>query len=192
MKANEVMRMGRRRMRAASTAASRTERPLWRNCSANSTIRIPFLLASPMSITNPIWQYTSFNCPRADCAISAPIMAMGTLSRMMKGRMKLSYCAESVRYTSNKPSPNSKADWPPDLRPYQDTQQDRHDGIEKHPSPGFPPPTPEDSWGKCAQMGREAKGGGERARSRLPLASRVRRGAHPDASRRARVHRRLV
>ena len=40
---------------------------------------------------------------------------MGTLSRMMKGSTKLSYCADSVRYTSNKPNPNSSADWLPDL-----------------------------------------------------------------------------
>src|SRR5208283_2095862 len=33
MKANEVIRMGRRRMRAASTAASLIESPLCRNCS---------------------------------------------------------------------------------------------------------------------------------------------------------------
>ena len=56
MKANEVMRIGRRRMRAASTAASTMGSPRSRSCSANSTMRMAFLLARPTSITSPIWQ----------------------------------------------------------------------------------------------------------------------------------------
>ena len=56
MKATEVIRMGRSRMRAASMAASATLNPRSRSCSANSTIRIAFLLASAINITNPTWQ----------------------------------------------------------------------------------------------------------------------------------------
>src|ERR1700687_2802245 len=63
MNASEVIRMGRSRMRAASMAASTMLIPFSRSCSANSTIKIAFLLDSPINITRPIWQYTSF-CDR--------------------------------------------------------------------------------------------------------------------------------
>ena len=53
MKAIEVMRMGRKRMRAASRAASVMLRPCSRSCSANSTIRIAFFAARPTSNTRP-------------------------------------------------------------------------------------------------------------------------------------------
>ena len=50
----EVMRIGRKRSCAASTAASRMLAPCSRCALANSTMRIAFLLASPMSRTMPI------------------------------------------------------------------------------------------------------------------------------------------
>ena len=52
--AREVIRMGRRRKRAAASVAS--IRPLPRCISrlANSTMRMAFLAASPTSITRPI------------------------------------------------------------------------------------------------------------------------------------------
>jgi hypothetical protein len=53
-KASEVMRIGLSRMRAASTAASAIDSPRPRNCSANSTIRMPFFADNPISITRPI------------------------------------------------------------------------------------------------------------------------------------------
>ena len=56
MKAKAVMRMGRSRRRAASIAASTISRPSSRRRLANSTIRIAFLAARPMSITKPIWE----------------------------------------------------------------------------------------------------------------------------------------
>ena len=53
MKANDVMRMGRRRCRAASSVAS--TRPIPESCRAmaNSTIRMAFLAASPIVVSNP-------------------------------------------------------------------------------------------------------------------------------------------
>ena len=78
MKANEVMRMGRRRMRPASTAASAIPRPRSRSCSANSTIRIEFLAARPMSMTSPTWQNTSLARPRSSWAPRPPTTARGT------------------------------------------------------------------------------------------------------------------
>ena len=57
--AKAVMRIGRNRNRADSSAASSTDIP---SCScfafANSTMRIAFLAASPISMMRPIWTYT--------------------------------------------------------------------------------------------------------------------------------------
>ena len=97
MKAIDVIRIGRSRMRAASIAASMIDRPCSRSCSANSTIRIEFLAARPISITSPTWQNTSLAKPRQNCAPSAPSTASGTPSRMMNGSIQLSYCAASTR-----------------------------------------------------------------------------------------------
>src|SRR4051812_26254567 len=55
MKANEVIRIGRRRCFEASTVASKRPRPWSCSCLANSTIRMAFLLARPTSTTSPIW-----------------------------------------------------------------------------------------------------------------------------------------
>ena len=55
MKANEVIRIGRKRARAASTAASTIDLPSARNSRANSTIRIAFFADSAISSTMPIW-----------------------------------------------------------------------------------------------------------------------------------------
>ena len=61
MKASEVIRIGRRRRRAPSMAASASGLPFSNSSLANSTIRIAFLAARPISITRPIWEYTSFS-----------------------------------------------------------------------------------------------------------------------------------
>jgi len=56
MKAKEVMRMGRKRARAASSAASMTGLPSnMRRSRATSTIKIAFLAESAISSTRPIW-----------------------------------------------------------------------------------------------------------------------------------------
>ena len=54
MNANDVIRIGRRRSRAPSSAASTTARPSSSRSFANSTIRIAFFAARPISITRPI------------------------------------------------------------------------------------------------------------------------------------------
>ena len=97
MNANDVIRIGRRRMRADSIAASTIDMPRSRSCSANSTIRIEFFAARPTSRTRPTWQNTSLLKPRSNCADSAPNTASGTPSRMISGRMNDSYCADSTR-----------------------------------------------------------------------------------------------
>ena len=64
MKAKEVIRIGRRRVRAASTAASNRLIPSSSACLANSTIRIAFLAARPTSTTKPTWARISTDRPR--------------------------------------------------------------------------------------------------------------------------------
>ncbi len=54
MKANEVIKIGRNRMRAPVSAASMRDLPFSYSSRANSTMRIAFLAARPMSITRPI------------------------------------------------------------------------------------------------------------------------------------------
>ena len=56
MKANEVIITGRKRRRAPSVAASSRGTPCSRRSFANSTIRMPFFAASPISTTMPIWR----------------------------------------------------------------------------------------------------------------------------------------
>ena len=53
--ANEVIKIGRSRSRAASVAAVNRSRPRSISCLANSTIKMAFLHARPTSTTNPIW-----------------------------------------------------------------------------------------------------------------------------------------
>src|SRR5215468_5899962 len=54
MKANEVIKIGRRRKRAPSSAASTKGLSCSYSSFANSTIRIAFLAAKPISMTRPI------------------------------------------------------------------------------------------------------------------------------------------
>ena len=55
-KASEVMTIGRKRSRAALSAASVAVLPSRKPCCANSTIRIAFFAARPISTTRPIWK----------------------------------------------------------------------------------------------------------------------------------------
>gem|GEM_PF-3269028 len=55
MKANEVIRIGRRRARAPSKAESMREEPALLRCNANSTIKMAFFAKRPMSMIKPTW-----------------------------------------------------------------------------------------------------------------------------------------
>ncbi len=55
MNANAVMRIGRNRRRADSSAAVATSFPCSWSIFANSTIRMAFFAARPMSMIRPIW-----------------------------------------------------------------------------------------------------------------------------------------
>ncbi len=56
MKASEVITIGLKRWRAASIAAVVASIPASTFCTANSTIRMAFFAANPISVTNPIWK----------------------------------------------------------------------------------------------------------------------------------------
>ncbi|MNR34244.1 hypothetical protein D3C85_1519960 [compost metagenome] len=101
MKAIEVIRIGRRRRRAASIAAWRIERPWCSSSWANSTIRIAFLQASPTSTTKLIWVNRLLSPPVSHTPVIADRMPMGTISNTASGRLRLSYCAASTKNTSS-------------------------------------------------------------------------------------------
>ncbi len=101
MKASEVIRIGRRRSRAASSAASTG--PIFSpTCSsrANSTIRIAFFADRPMVVSRPTWKNTSLSRPRSVAASSAPITPSGTTSITENGIDQLSYSAARHRNTT--------------------------------------------------------------------------------------------
>lgn len=54
--ASEVIRIGRRRMRDASSVADIRSCPLWFSSLANSTIRMAFFADSPMMVNRPTWK----------------------------------------------------------------------------------------------------------------------------------------
>ena len=64
MKAIEVIRIGRSRRCAASTAAAKRSRPASSSCLANSTIRMAFLAARPISTMKPTCVRILLSCPR--------------------------------------------------------------------------------------------------------------------------------
>ena len=99
-KAKEVIRMGRKRNRAASIAASARLAPCWNNSRANSTIRMAFFDASPMVANRPIWKYTSLDSPRALVATKAPSTPRGTTKMTDSGMLQLSYSAARQRNTT--------------------------------------------------------------------------------------------
>src|SRR5438105_3406927 len=78
MNANEVMRIGRRRSRAPSSAASTSGLPFFSSSRANSTMRMAFLAARPMSIANPIWAKIPRSKLRSKRPRKAPRTATGT------------------------------------------------------------------------------------------------------------------
>ena len=100
MKANEVIRIGRSRSRVASTAASHRLRPMSSSCRANSTIRMAFLAASPISTTKPTWVRMLLSCPRKMTPVMAATRHIGTIRITASGSVRLSYCAASTRNTN--------------------------------------------------------------------------------------------
>ena len=92
-----VIRIGRRRCNAASLMAVILSSPVSCFRLANSTIRIPFLATSPISIIMPIWLKMFIVIPPKYMNTNAPAIARGTVSIMISGSLKLSNCAARIR-----------------------------------------------------------------------------------------------
>jgi len=120
MKANDVIKMGRSRMRAPASAASMSGLPCSYSSFANSTIKIAFFAARPISITSPICEYTSLsictiyggkNHPeivrRNQSVTNAPNTATGVLSNTLNGSDQLSYSAARIRKTNRSENPKT-------------------------------------------------------------------------------------
>src|SRR6185369_15982953 len=101
MNANEVINMGRKRKRHASTAASITPIPCSTRSRANSTIRIAFLHASPTRTMNPICVSTLLSQPASRTPSRENSRHIGTINTIARGKAQLSYCAARIRKTSS-------------------------------------------------------------------------------------------
>ena len=100
MKAKLVIRIGRRRERAAWTAASNGFMPCSSSpCRANSTIRIAFLAASAISTIRPTWVRILLSSPRRLMPVIAASTHIGTIRITASGRVSDSYCAASTMNT---------------------------------------------------------------------------------------------
>ncbi len=97
--ANEVIKIGRNRNRLASMTASSRFWPASCNWRANSTIRMAFLHARPISTTMPIWVKRLLSKPRAHTPRMAKSRLRGTTRMMASGSDQLSYWAASTRKT---------------------------------------------------------------------------------------------
>ena len=100
MKAKEVIRMGRKRNRQASIAASIGASPCSTRSLANSTIRMAFLQAKPTSTMKPICVSTLLSEPLSHTPIMANSRHIGTMRITASGSAQLSYCADRIRNTS--------------------------------------------------------------------------------------------
>ena len=90
MKANEVIRIGRNRSRHASTIASTRGLPASSSCLANSTMRMAFLLARPISTTLPICTKMLLSIPASQTPAIAADRHIGTIRMIAVGNDQLS------------------------------------------------------------------------------------------------------
>ena len=109
IKAKEVIRIGRKRIRAPVSAASTRDLPFSYSSRANSTMRIAFFAARPMSITRPICAKTLFTICLVARAAKAPTTAIGVPSRTLNGSDQLSYSAAKIKNTNRSESPKIAA-----------------------------------------------------------------------------------
>ena len=107
MKANDVMRIGRSRTRAASTAASNRVAPSSCRSRANSTIKMAFLPARPTSTTKPTCTKMLTSIAARATPASALDRHIGTTRITAKGSDQLSYRPASTKNTSTTPSANA-------------------------------------------------------------------------------------
>ncbi len=101
MKANEVIRIGRKRRWHAASVASTRLLPCACRSFANSMIRIAFLADSPITAIRPTLKNTSLGRPRSVAPSNAPSTPSGTTSITDAGIDQLSYSAARHRNTAN-------------------------------------------------------------------------------------------
>ncbi|AIL00263.1 hypothetical protein P797_34940 [Pseudomonas aeruginosa VRFPA04] len=101
MKAMDVIRIGRRRRRQASSTAATRSMPSSCLSLANSTIRIAFLHASPTRTIRPIWVKMLLSLPARITPVIADSRVIGTIRITASGRLQLSYWAASTRKASS-------------------------------------------------------------------------------------------
>ncbi len=82
--------MGRSRRRQACSAASTMPTPRSSSSRANSTIRMAFLQASPISTTSPTCTKTLLSPPASQTPNSAAQMHTGTMRMTASGSVQLS------------------------------------------------------------------------------------------------------
>src|SRR5487761_1905609 len=111
MKANEVIKMGRKRKRHASKIASSKLIPSSCNLRANSIIRIAFLDDKPMMAIKPTLKYTSSGKPRKVTASTAPKTPSGTTNNTANGIDQLSNNADKHKNTTNSDTAKSSGAW---------------------------------------------------------------------------------
>ena len=92
-----VINIGRNLCDAATSTASFNSKPAALFLLANSTIKIPFLVTSPINIIIPISENIFRVCPKSHKNINAPAIAKGTVIMIIKGSLKLSNCAASTK-----------------------------------------------------------------------------------------------
>src|SRR5947199_176523 len=111
--ATDVIRMGRSRIRPASTAAATVSMPRAFSWLVYSTSRIEFLVTRPMRRIMPIWLYR-FRVDRTTNSVaSAPVTANGTASSTVNGCTSDSNCEASTMNTTTSATPNAKYNAPP-------------------------------------------------------------------------------
>ena len=101
MKANDVIKIGRSRKRAASSTAASGSAPSLSFARANSTIRIAFLAARPTSTTKPICVKMLLSPPESQTPAIAESSAMGAISSTANGSDQLLYWAARNRKASS-------------------------------------------------------------------------------------------
>ena len=91
MNASEVMMMGRKRRRTASSVACTSGIPRSTRSLANSMMRMAFFADKPIRVIMPIWAYTLFvSLGRKNSARMAPKIPTGTASSTENGIDQLS------------------------------------------------------------------------------------------------------
>src|SRR5262249_51240566 len=99
MNASDVINKGRRRKRVPSSAASKSPRPFSNSIFANSTIRIAFFAARPITTIRPICAYTQKPKPQNKIPKKAPKNAIATTKKPENGSDQLPKSAAKIKKT---------------------------------------------------------------------------------------------